>query len=797
MADDPRIQWKLLSRHGILISEDDDAWWSGHVNDVLELDGGDAGLLVGTEKGGVWMVDAGNSALPLSDGWERPDINCLAEGPDGPRHFFAGTSGRPDDGRKFASGAIIAGTAGVKVGGGLSGGGSASASAGKEVGGAVYESDASALAPLLSWNVVELPAGAGNVRGLAVMKNARRIIAACDGGLYWSHIPSSQPRRGCLGSLFPAPAPPPRQPFAWKRAEEPDNWQDGYYSVAVGASDGRAERAADDLRNVTVIVGGRNAGVFVGRWRDSGDLALSRAKIFDEQNVDQTTQWWGASSTSTATVAVCENNPRYAYAAISLPDGRLKMVARSEDGGRRWKMTAALMAGPPPPQTVQMVAGDQGVEWNNCVGVMPSNRNAVAVGWRAGTFFSHDGGKTWKLISGGPHLHPDIHVVRFKPTTADFKHYLYVGGDGGVARVDLDDFLAGKVTARSDYNRLLPTHQCYSTYVTRQFYGTLAVSHADPTKGWVGAGTQDNGNIYLDAAAGEPWRQLAGGDGGWTAFLEDGNFVHNILADFVRLARRQSPPGPTLVDAGVVPESPLPGGASTIKSPVADVVRRPRYRNEAGQLMYAAAGLGQNVYGLFASEQIGHHWELLGTLPPGLAAQGLGSHTGGTVFVATTDGHIRALDSRRGTFLDLPVNLPKPKPSEPQTGGTINRIATLSETAAFALLNQTNLKNNYLLRLEGLKWVVPASAGLPTDQYLYGVECVFQEDRRLVFVATDDAVYMSEDGGESYVRAAAGLPRRPHGADLRLALERETAWLYLSTFGRSVWRAQLHRVHHG
>src|SRR6186997_178296 len=88
MADDPAIRWALASPFGILVDETRDVWYSGHVNDILELDTG--GLLVGTETGGVWSVDPVSSTFPLSDEWSNPDINCLALGPDDARHVFAG-----------------------------------------------------------------------------------------------------------------------------------------------------------------------------------------------------------------------------------------------------------------------------------------------------------------------------------------------------------------------------------------------------------------------------------------------------------------------------------------------------------------------------------------------------------------------------------------------------------------------------------------------------------------------------------------------------------------------------------
>ena len=93
MADDLRIRWELANPHGILIDEQKETWWSGRVFDLLEIDGGDAGLLLATETGGVWLVTPANDALALSNSWNNPDANSVAAGPDGPRHFFAGCDG--------------------------------------------------------------------------------------------------------------------------------------------------------------------------------------------------------------------------------------------------------------------------------------------------------------------------------------------------------------------------------------------------------------------------------------------------------------------------------------------------------------------------------------------------------------------------------------------------------------------------------------------------------------------------------------------------------------------------------
>lgn len=787
MTDDPRIKWELLSPFGISINEEQDAWWSGHVTDVLEMDAGIGGLLVATETGGVWSISTGGTTMPLSDSWDQPNVNCLAAGPDGPRHFYAGC---PD--------------------------------------GVIYETDLSQTIPIIAWKPIEdaLPTGkagvsaeigippipkAGNVNQIFVWHQARLIFAACDGGLYWSEIPKMPQKRGCcLGKFLPPPAP--RAPYTWHRAEEEDEGQQGYFSVAVALMREPTKRASDSRKFISIVAGGKNGGVFVGHWDVDKlhPLHLRRAQLIDEKNIDWTVLLWWTAATGATSVAVCEGRPTHLYASVSFPDGRLKMVAHSKDGGLHWWKTGLDIPSVPEPKDIRFEAGDQGNTWNNCIAVSPDTHRVVAFGWQAGVFLSMDEGNTWQVISGGAHLHADIHKLLFTPTVDD-KHYLYIGSDGGLAQVDLDDFTTnGTLTARSDYNRGLPTLQCYCTYtIPRNFYGTLSASRFQPTNGFVSSGLQDNGNVYCDPAAGTGWQQVEGGDGGWTAFVEDGGLLSNIMGGDVLgpvvASRRQGTQLTKIgVNMGVPPiSSPPPDDPKGVGAPAGDVVRRPRFRNEAGQLMYAVAGSGSNIYGLYPDgNQLTYHWELLGTLPQGLTiSQGGGavaSHTGRSVFVATGSGRMFVLDSKRKHFFELPVVLPKPKPSQPHSGGNLHRIVTLSENVAFAIINSTSLKHNYVLRLDGLRWAPPLSAGLPLDQFFYAIEGVFQENRQLIFVTTDDRVYMSEDAGNNWVPASRNLPRRPHCADLRVViLDIAQSWLYLSTYGRSVWRAPLHLVHHG
>jgi hypothetical protein len=752
MADDSRIRWSLANSHGILIDEAADTWWSGRVFDVLELDVLGT-LLVATETGGVWLVSPGKDGTPLSDTWNSPDVNCLAMGPFGPHHVFAGCDG-----------------------------------------GVIYETDTSQAVPLLAWTEVSLPVGAGDVFDLAVLKVRRLIVAACAGGLYWSDIPDA-----AVSSV-------PRKPFNWTRADEESAGQNGYYSIALGSEGTRPDVSTEQsFDNINIIAGSFGGGVFVGRWK-GGKLVMNRAKLIDAVGGDITTQF--SQSGGATSVAGCYQYPRTVYAACAKADGTLQMVVRSTDGGQTFKAITNFLKGVPGVTDITAHAGEQGEggDPNNCIAVHPRGPGIVAIGWQRGTFITAQAGEPrddhyWLVIDGSIH-HPDVHTLLFHddpslPETRNAR--LYIGSDGGLADISVDDvFEELPVRGRSDFNRNLPTIQCYSTWVTRQFYGTM--SYTPNGSGRIASGVHDNGNICCNLADSPAlWRQLDSGDGGWNGILKDGGLVRNIMG---RAAGYAQPYASGFVDKGIVPLTlPAPGDPAGIVSPIGDVVRNPSYHNAAGQIMYAAGGSSAgngNIYGLFndGPEQT-YHWEKLGVIPGNLQVSAVSSYQGATIFVGAGAQRMFGFDSKNGTSIDLPIILPKTASGTPETGGGIPRIAALSTRVAFAILNRTDSGNNYILRLDGLKWVVPLSAGLPLNAEFYALDGLANGDRVVVFTATDDKVYLSEDLGETWVQASKGLPRRPHCADLRVGRLHNEPRLFLSTFGRSVWSTNLERLQVG
>ncbi len=702
MSEDPNIRWAQANPFAIQIDENADAWHAGHVNDVLALDSG--GVVVGTESGGVWSIASTAAAIPLSDDWDNPDINCLAFGPDGPRHIYAGGSG-------------------------------------------LHETDTSAFLTLLNWRSIPLPPRVSAVNRIAVLKGTRRIVLACNNGVWWSSIP---------------PAPTSSGSYNWKQAQ---GLPDGGYSGLVAESSG-------DISAVEVAAWGSNPatglyGIFFGQW-ENNELRMRRAAI---SGVD-------ATKMLRTSLAVCESDLRFMYAVGAGANGEIFTVLGSTDGGRSWTPCSIPDA------------GNQG-DWNNNIAVHPTNPQLVALAWRSGPFISTNAGVNWQRFhtdKDNPHLHADLHALYFDPADPS-RQRLYVGSDGGVVMTpDLGQ------TFISNYNRQLLNLQFLAPYGKRQWWGTLGVSYQ--FAGLIGGGLQDNDNVYcIVGPMLTSWKAMKNppDDGSTMVFLRTG---HLLSCPVGQAVHSQSWNGSKFDDRGTVPITGVKANPDGLKGPVLEIVNSPQF-GHGSQLMYALGGSGSDVYGLFAeSDGNNIHWEFLGSvnLDQGQYITAIGSSNGNHVFLGTVGGKIFTLNSSDGKVVQA-----KGVPSLHPELAAIARIIVQSDKLAFATYNvfpnesagNVPLGNGLILcTKDGQNWKI-LGGGLPNEIF-YGMDTDWTTNPKALFVTTDNRVYVSRNNGETWQSASQGLPKRSHCADLRFVIKPTGRhFLYLSTFGRSVWRAPL------
>jgi len=367
----------LVNNFGIRAGGQNPVWIAGHVTDVLELSA--TGILVATQTGGVWFLTP-DFGFSLSRDWDMPNIYCLAKGPDGVHHFYAGGVSSTD------------------------GGPGATGRGPTTNGGYLYVTDPSLSVPLLSpWHPIPLPA-IGQVWQMVVDAGSRRIILATDNGVYWSSIPMNPASDGYFWNLAIGLPKPTGRFSGLITATMADN----QFTVIAAAWPWGADVASGHY------------GLFSGHWQGS-DLVMQRANV---SGTDQTRMTF-------TRLAGCENHPEVLYALSSDGDGHLFTLLQSSDGGLNWSTRPAYLAGSSDLDALRKLAdgkGDgQGNGWNLAIGVSVTDPNTLAFGWQHGPFLSTDGGNSFVHTPG---IHDDHHVIRF--TNTDGTMRLYDGSDGGI-----------------------------------------------------------------------------------------------------------------------------------------------------------------------------------------------------------------------------------------------------------------------------------------------------------------------------------------------------------------------------
>jgi hypothetical protein len=185
-------------------------------------------------------------------------------------------------------------------------------------------------------------------------------------------------------------------------------------------------------------------------------------------------------------------------------------------------------------------------------------------------------------------------------------------------------------------------------------------------------------------------------------------------------------------------------------------------------------------------------WQSLGLLPSEGRVRALASLQGDSIWIGTAEGRIFAMGSKSGSAIEFAT----PRNSQP---GGVDRFLIVSEELAYAVYN-TTAGAGLILQSNLLNWDplgsnsgVAKGVGLPTNEgSLYAMAIDRDARPPALFAATDNRVYVSRDEADTWQLATSGLPKRPHCADLRVDRgDGHNRFLYMSTFGRSVWRAAL------
>ena len=739
LSTDPAINWQVASVDGILMNPGANSWNSGHVNGIVIVSPNE--VVVGANMSGVWNVAwSGSSAAatPVSFYWPSLSVEALSQGVDGSQDLYAGTIGH----------------------------------FGVVQGGFLFETDTSSIAPLVNW-LPDTKPNCNDIWWVLPIVAGRRIVLACDNGVWWSPIP---------------PPPAAHGTYTWKQAIAGPGVpasviNGGFMSLAEGP-------VLAGTQQVNIVAAAGGAGVspksgkpthlfLVGSWT-STDLVLSNATI---ASFYPTTTGGGPGRTS---IAVCALDPNQMYAVTNnaggATDGNIGAVWMSQNGGQEWT-TVNL-----PPAD----AGNQG-DYNQSIAVNPSDCTNFAIAWRSHVYISYDSGTSYTALDstcGGDetclgNLHGDYHFVTYDPNN---NQTLWVGHDGGLTSAS-NVFMGSTPAFSSIYNEHLYDLEIFTATAS----GTAGTPNGNAPWGLAAGVTQDNGALYNDLGGTGWWNQLADSDGVSVAFSGAGpatpfgspgdTLVFSDSSD-TTVWTSAIWNGTSMPITGPVPPNIDAGGPAALAE-----VRGPRFINSAGELMYAIGTGASNqniVFGLFSDPVGGDlHWEQIGDIGAGLSVSALSSTDGTTVFAGTGDGKIFTFAPQDGAAMQWPINAP--------VQGSVQAIAEILPSIAFAAFNNGS-SSGFVASFDGTSWSA-VGGGLPTNlPYL----AASAPNLGTIVVANVNAVFSSHDGGSTWLLASNGLPVTPmilggSGPEpVRWAVQSDgLVHMYLASRGWSLFQAVL------
>jgi photosystem II stability/assembly factor-like uncharacterized protein len=215
-------------------------------------------------------------------------------------------------------------------------------------------------------------------------------------------------------------------------------------------------------------------------------------------------------------IEVAPSNPNYVYAiAVDIASGYYGMY-KSTNAGNTWQFT---------PAALNILGYDDGFDvggqgaYDLAFAVNPNDENNLIVGG-INVWGSADGGQNfdpashWTLFYG-PTLHGDIHFIKYQPLTGN----VFICSDGGIYRTSVVSTQTWIDASNGSPWSTLWTGLNDGMQVT-SFY---RISSSKNTSGKIMAGAQDNATFFYDGAS---WNTTNGGDGMDNIFDPSDDNVH-------------------------------------------------------------------------------------------------------------------------------------------------------------------------------------------------------------------------------------------------------------------------------
>ena len=461
-------------------------------------------------------------------------------------------------------------------------------------------------------------------------------------------------------------------------------------------------------------------------------------------------------------LAIARNKPDVVYAFI---ESKKNGLYRSDDGGKHWHLQGTKNIGDRPFYYADIY-------------VDPSNENRVY------TLFSRvnvseDGGKTFKpLISYN--IHPDHHAWWIDPDNPDF---MIDGNDGGMA-ITRDRGRTWRFVAN------LPVGQFYH----------ISVDNELPYN--VYGGLQDNGSwrgpAYVWASGGivnAYWQDLYGGDGfdvlpdpsdpRYCYAMSQQGYVGRVDLEtgYTRSIRPVHPEGKTLRFNWNAAIAADPFDKNTIYFGSQYLFKSPDHGNTweliSPDLTTGDTSRLKQLYsgGLTYDVTGAENFETIIAIAPSTLEKGV-------IWVGTDDGNLQLTRDGGKTWTNLSAKL-----KDVPQGSWIPQIRASTYHAGEAFVVINNYRRNdftpYLYHTTnyGKTWERMVDGEDVSNYVLSFIQDPVEP--KLMFLGTENGLYVSLDGGKSWTHWTEGYPAGVSTMDL--AIQPREADLVVGTFGRAVW----------
>jgi photosystem II stability/assembly factor-like uncharacterized protein len=486
-------------------------------------------------------------------------------------------------------------------------------------------------------------------------------------------------------------------------------------------------------------------------------------------------------------VAVAPSNPERIYALFETGDGvpwkgqptETGQLWRSDDGGERW----------------ERISGDRNwmgrAHYYSHIEVAPDNENE-AYAFNASWNVSRDGGRTLDQVSGQEAPGGDHHDVWIDPGNAS---RMLVAHDQGLS--------LSSNRGKSWMRVRLPNAQMYHVTVDNQVpyfvYGNKqdGPSYRGPSNSKAGGG---GGRIVRSA-----WHGVLGGESGWaTPDPVDPNVIWSSASGsgsvggiVVRyeLDKRQG----RNVEVWPDQANGVPADLKYRFNWTMPLSISPHDRNTiyvGSQHVHRTTNAGQNWETI--SPDLSTNDKTRQQFSGGLTGDNIGVEYAftvmaiaesprekGLIWAGTNDGQVQLTRDAGKTWTNVTKNIPGLPPNG--TVGNIEPSRYDAGTAYLAMdLHQVNNRDPFVYRTTdyGKTWKA-ITAGIPRSMLSYA-HCVREDPVRkgLLYLGTENALYVTFDEGENWQPLQSGLPAAPV---YWLTFAEHMNDLVIATYGRGFW----------